>query len=166
VRLVPVGLGVVAAIQALAAATLYPALTLAVIGTTDLVHTIVRSEGGVWQALALGGPLLVAAILLLAGTFLVGPLALCVAGTLIVGRLARRRFAEITGPQLLKFGVTLVTVNVALALMGAWLWPWWWYTEKMAERAPLWLLVLLFGANAVIDAGASAALVRSRLKRR
>src|SRR6266852_1803270 len=162
----PVGLGVVAAIQALTAATLYPALALAVIGTADLVHAIVRSEGGVWQALALGGPLLVAAILLLAGTFLVGPLALCVAGTVIVGRLARRRFAEITGPQLLKFGVTLVTVNVALALMGAWLWPWWWYTEKMAERAPLWLLVLLFGANAVIDAGASAALVRSRLKRR
>ncbi len=165
-RLVPVGLGVVAAIQALTAATLYPALALAVIGTADLVHTIARSEGGVWQALALGGPLLVAAILLLAGTFLVGPLALCVAGTVIVGRLARRRGTEITGPQLLKFGVTLVAVNVALALVGAWLWPWWWYTEKMAERAPLWVLVLLFGANAVIDAGAAAALVRSRLRRR
>ncbi len=156
-RLVPVGLGVVAAIQALTAATLYPALALAVIGTTDLVHTIARSEGGVWQALALGGPLLVAAILLLAGTFLVGPLALCVAGTVIVGRLAR---------QLLKFGVTLVAVNVALVLVGAWLWPWWWYTEKMAERAPLWLLVLLFGATAVIDASAAAALVRARLRRR
>jgi len=166
VRLVPLGLGVVAAIQALAAATLYPALALAVIGTADLVHTIARSEGGVWQALALGGPLLVAAILLLAGTFLVGPLALCVVGTLIVSRLARRRFPEITGPQLLKFGVTLVAVNVALALVGAWLWPWWWYTEKMGERAPLWLLVVLVAANAVIDAGAAAALVRSRLRRR
>ena len=165
-RLVPVGLGVVAAIQALSAATLYPALALAVIGTADLVHTIVRSEGGVWQALALGGPLLVAAILLLAGTFLVGPLALCVVGTLIVGRLARRRFAEITGPQLLKFGATLVAINVALALVGAWLWPWWWYTEKMAERAPLWLLVLLFGVNAAIDAAAAAAIVRAQLRRR
>ncbi len=165
-RLVPVGLGVVAAIQALTAATLYPALALAVIGTADLVHTIARSEGGVWQALALGGPLLVAAILLLAGTFLVGPLALCVAGTLIVGRLARRRFAEIAGPQLLKFGVTLVAVNVALVLVGAWLWPWWWYTEKMAERAPLWLLVLLFGANAVIDAAVAAVIVRAQLRRR
>ena len=156
----------VAAIQALAAATLYPALALAVIGTADLVHTMARSEGGVGQALALGGPLLVAAILLLAGTFLVGPLALCVVGTLIVSRLARRRFPEITGPQLLKFGVTLVAVNVALALVGAWLWPWWWYTEKMGERAPLWLLVVLVAANAVIDAGAAAALVRSRLRRR
>jgi hypothetical protein len=165
-RLVPVGLGVVAAIQALTAAALYPALALAVIGSADLVHTIVRSEGGMWQALALSGPLLLAAILLLAGTFLVGPLALCVAGTVIVGRLARRRGVKITGPQLLKFGVTLVGVNVALALVGAWLWPWWWYTEKMAERAPLWLLVLLFGANAVIDASAAAALVRSRLRRR
>src|SRR5712692_8803057 len=150
-RFAPVGLGVVAAIQVLTAATLYPALTLAVIGAADLVHAVVRSEGGMWQALALGGPLLLAAILLLAGTFLVGPLALCVAGTVIVGHLARRRGTEITGPQLLKFGVTLVAVNVALALVGAWLWPWWWYTEKMAERAPLWLLVLLFGANAVID---------------
>ena len=165
-RLVPVGLSVVAAIQALTAAILYPALTLAVIGTADLVHTMVRSEGGVWQALALGGPLLMAAILLLAGTFLVGPLALCVAGMAIVGRLARRRGAGIPGPQLLKFGMALVAVNVALALVGAWLWPWWWYTEKMATRAPLWLLVLLFGANAVIDAGAAAALVRSRLRRR
>lgn len=163
-RLVPVGLGVAAAIQALAAATLYPALALAVIGTADLVRTILRSEG--WQALALGGPLLAAAILLLAGTFLVGPLALCVAGTVIVGRLARRRGAEVTGPQLLKFGVTLVAVNVALALVGAWLWPWWWYTEKMATRAPLWLLVVLFGANAAIDAGAAAAIVRARLRRR
>src|SRR5712691_12430670 len=165
-RFAPVGLGVVAAIQVIAAATLYPAVTLAVIGTADLVHAIVRSEGGVWQALALGGPLLVAAILLLAGTFLVGPLALCVVGTLIVSRLARRRFPEITGPQLLTFGVTLVAVNVAPALDGAWLWPWWWYTEKMGERAPLWLLVVLVAANAVIDAGAAAALVRSRLRRR
>ena len=165
-RLVSVGLGVVAAIQVITAAILYPALALAVIGTADLVHAIVRSEGGVWQALALGGPLLVAAILLLAGTFLVGPLALCVAGTVIVGGLARRRGAEVTGPQLLKFGVTLVVVNVALALVGAWLWPWWWYTEKMAERAPLWLLVLLFGANAAIDAAAAAAIVRAQLRRR
>jgi hypothetical protein len=165
-RLVPVGLSVVATIQVIAAATLYPALTLAVIGTTDLVHTIVRSEGGAWQALALGGLLLAAAILLLAGTFLVGPLALCVASTVIVGRLARRRGAKITGPQLLKFGLTLVAANVALALVGAWLWPWWWYTEKMATRVPLWLLILLFGANAAIDAAAAAGMARSRLRRR
>jgi hypothetical protein len=36
----------------------------------------------------------------------------------------------------------------------------------MATRAPLWLLVVLFGANAVIDAGAAAALVRSQFRRR
>jgi len=164
--MVPLGLGVVAAAQLLAAAALYPALTLAVIGTADLVGTIVKNEGGVWLALVTGGVLLVAAILLLLGIFLVAPLGLCVGGAALVARLARRRGAEITGAQVLKFGVALVAVNVALALVGAWLWPWWWYTEKMATRAPLWLLVLLFGANAVIDAGAAAALVRSRLRRR
>jgi len=83
-----------------------------------------------------------------------------------VARLARRRGVEITGSQVLKFGVALVAVNVALALVGAWLWPWWWYTEKMATRAPLWLLVLLFGASAVIDAAAGAAMARARVGRR
>ena len=73
---------------------------------------------------------------------------------------------EITGSQVLKFGVALVAVNVALALVGAWLWPWWWYTEKMATRAPLWLLVLLFGASAVVDAAAGAAMARARVGRR
>jgi hypothetical protein len=163
---VRVTLGVVAAAQLLAAAALYPALSLAVIGTADLVGTIVNNDGGVWLALVTGGLFLVAAILLLIGIFLAAPLGLCVGGAALVARLARRREAEITGSQVLKFGVALVAVNVALALVGAWLWPWWWYTEKMAARAPLWLLVLLFGANAVIDAGAAAALVRSRLRRR
>jgi len=164
--MVPLGLGVVAAVQLLAAAALYPALTLAVIGTADLVGTIVKNEGGVWLALVTGGVLLVAAILLLLGIFLVAPLGLCVGGAALVARLARRRGTKITGSQVLKFGVALVVVNVALALVGAWLWPWWWYTEKMATRAPLWLLVLLFGANAVIDAAAAGVTARSRINRR
>jgi sterol desaturase/sphingolipid hydroxylase (fatty acid hydroxylase superfamily) len=141
-------------------------LTLAVIGTADLVGTIVKNEGGVWLALVTGGVLLVAAILLLLGIFLVAPLGLCVGGAALVARLARRRGTKITGSQVLKFGVALVVVNVALALVGAWLWPWWWYTEKMATRAPLWLLVVLFGANAVIDAGAAGVTARSRINRR
>src|SRR5712691_3990308 len=165
-RMVPIGLGAVAAVQLLAAAALYPALALAVIGTADLLGTIARNAGGVWLALVTGGVLLVAAILLLLGIFLVAPLVLCVGGVALVGRLARRRGVEITGSQALKFGVALVAVNVALALVGAWLWPWWWYTEKMATRAPLWLLVLLFGASAVIDAAAGAAMARARVGRR
>lgn len=164
--MVPLGLGVVAAVQLLAAAVLYPALALAVIGTVDLVDTIVKNEGGVWLALVTGGVLLVAAILLLLGIFLIAPLVLCVGGVALVARLARRRSVEITGSQALKFGVALVAVNVALALVGAWLWPWWWYTEKMATRASLSLLVLLFGANAVIDAAAGAAMARARVGRR
>jgi hypothetical protein len=164
--MVPFGLGVVAAVQLLAAAALYPALALAVIGTADLVGTIVKNEGGVWLALVTGGVLLVAAILLLLGIFLVAPLVLCVGGVALVARLARRRGVEITGSQALKFGVALVAVNVALALVGAWLWPWWWYTEKMATRAPLWLLVFLFGISAVIDAAAGAAMARARIGRR
>ncbi len=164
--MVPIGLGVVAAVQLLAAAALYPALALAVIGTADLLGTIARNAGGLWLALVTGGVLLAAAILLLIGIFLVAPLVLCVGGVALVARLARRRGVKITGSQVLKFGVALVAVNVALALVGAWLWPWWWYTEKMATRAPLWLLVLLFGASAVIDAAAGAAMARARVGRR
>jgi hypothetical protein len=161
--MVPIGLGAVTAVQLLAAAALYPALALAVIGTADLLGTIAKSESGVWLVLATGGVLLVAVILLLLGVFLVAPLVLCVGGVALVARLARRRGVEITGSQALKFGAALVAVNVALALAGAWLWPWWWYTEKMATRAPLWLLVLLFGASAVIDAAAGAAMARARV---
>jgi len=159
------GLGVVAAVQLLAAAALYPALALVVIGTADLLGTFARSEGGFWLVLATGGVLLVAVILLLLGVFVVAPLALCVGGVALVARLALRRGAGIAGSQALKFGLALVIANVSLALVGAWLWPWWWYTEKMATRAPLWLLVALFGANAVIDAAGAAAMARASLRR-
>src|SRR5436190_2112543 len=82
---------IVAASQLLAAAALYPALALAVIGTADLLGTIARNAGGLWLALVTGGVLLVVAILLLLGIFLVAPLVLCVGGVALVARLARRR---------------------------------------------------------------------------
>src|SRR2546425_11155057 len=101
--MVPLGLGVVATVQLLAAAALYPALTLAVIGTADLVGTIVKNEGGVWLALVTGGVLLVAAILLLLGIFVVAPLGLWVGGAALLARLGRRRGPKTPGSPGLEF---------------------------------------------------------------
>ena len=164
-RLIPAGLGVVAALQAVAAAAAYPILTLAIGLVASLVRTATDPDGG--RAILVFAALPMAfGVIVTAGVFVAVPLGVSVAGALVLGRLARRRGADVSAGQLLKFGAALVLINVVVMIVGVVLWPIWWYSEKLAGLTPLWPLLVGFALNAALDAGVAAALLRSKLRAR
>jgi hypothetical protein len=164
VRLIPVGLGVVTGLQAVAAA--YPVLTLGV-GLAVSVHgTLVSPDPCARTIFFLAGLPMAFGALLMAAVFAAVPLENCVSGPIVVGRLGRRRSATASLVQLLKFGVALVVINVAVLFAGILIWPVWFYSEKLATLIPLWPLDLAFALNAVLDAAVAGIVLRSQLKTR
>ena len=164
-RLIPTGLGVVAVLQAVAAAAAYPILTLAIGLVASLVRTATSQDSS--RAVLIFAALPMAfGVLVTAGVFVAVPLGVCVAGALALGRLGQRRGAQVSAGQLLKFGAAVVLINVMLMVAGVLLWPVWWYSEKLAGLSPLWPLLVGFALNALLDAAVAAMLLRSRLKLR
>jgi len=166
VRLIPVGLGVVAALQTVAAVAAYPVLTLAVSLAESLLGNMVSPDPGARTIFFLAGLPLTFGVLLLAAVFLVVPLGVCVAGAFVVGWLGRRRRAAASAVQLLKFGAAMVIANVLALLVGVLIWPVWFYSEKLATLIPLWPLVLSFALNAALDAALAGITLRAQLNRR
>lgn len=163
-RLIPVGLGVIAALQAVAAIGAYPVLTLAVSLAAGLLDNMVSPDTGARTILYLFGLPTAFGALLLAGVFAAVPLGVCVAGAILIGRLGRRRGAAASVLQLLKFGAWVVTINVAALLAGVLIWPVWFYSEKLATLISLRPLVLAFALNAALDAALAGVTLRSQLK--
>src|SRR5262245_65955531 len=95
-------------------------------------------------------------VIVTAGVFVAVPLGVSVAGALVLGRLARRRGADVLAGQLLKFGAAVVLINVVVMIVGVVLWPIWWYREKLAGLTPLWQLLVGFALNAAHAAGVEA----------
>jgi hypothetical protein len=166
VRLVPVGLGVIAALQAVAATAAYPVLTLAVSLAASLLGNMVSPDTGARTIFYIFGLPTAFGVLLLAGVFMAVPLGVCVAGAIVVGRLGRRRGATASVVQLLKFGAAVLIINLAVLLVGVVLWPVWFYSEKLATLISLWPLVLSFALNAVLDAALVGIVLRSELRTR
>jgi hypothetical protein len=164
VRLIPVGLGVIAALQAVAATSAYPVLTLAVSLAASLLGNMVSPDAGARTVFFLFGLPTAFGVLLLAAVFMAVPLGVCVAGTIVVGRLGRRRGTTVSVFQLLKFGAAVVIINVGVLLAGVWLWPVWFYSEKLATLISLRPLVLCFALNAVLDAALAGIVLRSQLR--
>ena len=165
-RLIPVGLGVIAALQAIAAIGAYPVLTLAVSLAASLLGNMVSPDTGARTIFYLFGLPTAFGVLLLAAVFMALPLGMCVGGAIVVGRLGRLRGATASAFQLLKFGVAVVSINVAVLLAGTLLWPVWFYSEKLATLISLRPLVLAFALNAVLDAAVAAITLRSQLRTR
>ena len=165
-RLIPVGLGVVAALQVVAAAAAYPILTLAVGLAASLYQSMVSPDGGARTIFFIAGLPMAFGAFLMGAVFAVVPLAVCVMGAIVVGRLGRGRGATASVAQLLKFGAALVVLNVAVLLAGIVIWPVWWYSEKLATLIPFWPLILCFALNAALDATLAAITLRSRLRTR
>jgi hypothetical protein len=165
-RLVPVGLGVIAALQAVAAITAYPVLTLAVSLAASLLGNMVSPDTGARTVFFLFGLPTAFGVLILAAVFMAVPLGVCVAGAIVVGRLGRRRGATVSVLQLLKFGVAVVIINVAALFAGVLFWPVWFYSEKLATLISLRPLVLSFALNAALDAALAGIVLRSRLRTR
>jgi hypothetical protein len=166
VRLIPVGLGVVTGLQVVAATAAYPVLTLAVSLAASLLGNMVSPDAGARTVFFLFGLPMAFGVLLMAAVFMAVPLGVCVAGAIVVGRLGRRRGATASMLQLLKFGAALVIINVAVLLAGVWLWPVWFYSEKLATLISLPPLVLSFALNAVLDAALAGIVLRSQLNAR
>jgi hypothetical protein len=166
VRLIPVGLGVIAALQAVAATAAYPVLTLAVSLAASLLGNMVSPDAGARTVFFLFGLPMAFGVLLMAAVFMAVPLGVCVAGAIVVGRLGRRRDATASVVQLLKFGAALVIINVAVLLAGVLLWPVWFYSEKLATLISLRPLVLSFALNAALDAALVGTVLRSQLRTR
>jgi hypothetical protein len=164
VRLIAVGLGVIATLQAVAATVAYPVLTLAVSLAAGVLDNMVSPDAGAQTAFFLFGLPTAFGVLLLVAVFLAVPLGACVAGAIVLGRLGRRRRATASVIQLLKFGAAVVIINVAALLTGALFWPVWFYGEKLATLIPLWSLVLSFTLNAALDAAVVGTVLRSQLK--
>lgn len=165
-RLIPVGLGVIAALQAVAAIAAYPVLTLAVSLAASLLGNMVSPDTGARTIFFLFGLPTAFGVLLLAGVFAAVPLGVCVAGAIVVGRLGRRRGAAASVLQLLKFGAAVVIINVAALFAGVLLWPVWFYSEKLATIISLRPLVLSFALNAVLDASLAGITLRAQLNAR
>jgi hypothetical protein len=161
-----VGLGVIAALQAVAATAAYPVLTLAVSVAAGLLGNMVSPDTGARTIFYVFGLPTAFGVLLLAGVFMAVPLGVCVAGAIVVGRLGRRRGAKASVVQLLKFGAAVLIINLAVLLVGVLLWPVWFYSEKMATLISLRPLVLSFALNAVLDAAVAGTVLRSLLKGR
>lgn len=158
------GLGVIAALQAVAATAAYPVLTLAVSLAASLLGNMVSPDTGARTILYVFGLPTAFGILLLAGVFMAVPLGVCVAGAIVVGRLGRRRGARASLVQLLKFGAAVLIINLAVLLVGVLLWPVWFYSEKLATLISVRPLVISFALNAVLDAAVAGTVLRSLLK--
>lgn len=165
-RLVPVGLGVIAALQAVAATVAYPVLTLAVSLAASVLGNMVSPDAGARTVFYLFGLPTAFGVLILAGVFIAVPLGVCVAGAIVVGRLGRRRGATASVIQLLKFGAAVVIVNIVVLFAGVTFWPVWFYSEKLATLISLRPLVLSFALNALLDAALAGIVLRSRLRAR
>ena len=165
-RLIPVGLGIIAALQTVAAAAAYPVLTLAVSLAGSILGNMVSPDPGARTIFFLAGLPTAFGALLLAAVFIVVPFVVCVGGATVVGWLGRRRRTAVSVAQLLKFGAAVVVMNVAALFIGVLIWPVWFYSEKLATLIPLWPLVLSFALNAVLDAALAAIILRSQLRAR
>ena len=165
-RLIPVGLGVIAALQAVAATAAYPVLTLAVSLAASLLGNMVSTDSGARTVFYLFGLPTAFGVLVLAAVFIAVPLGVCVAGAIVVGRLGRRRGATASVVQVLKFGAAVIIINVAVLLVGAVFWPVWFYSEKLATLISLRPLVLSFALNALLDVALVGIILRSRLRTR
>jgi len=166
VRLIPVGLGVIAALQAVAATAAYPVLTLAVSLAASLLGNMVSTDSGARTVFYLFGLPTAFGVLVLAAVFIAVPLGVCVAGAIVVGRLGRRRGATASVVQVLKFGAAVIIINVAALFAGVLFWPVWFYSEKLATLISLRPLVLSFALNALLDAALVGIILRSRLRTR
>jgi hypothetical protein len=166
VRLIPVGLGVIAALQAVAAIVAYPVLTLAISLAEGVLGNMVSPDAGARMVFYLFGLPTAFGVLLLATLFIAVPLGVCVAGTIVVGRLGRRRGAKASVFQLLNFSAAVVIINVAVLFAGVTFWPVWFYSEKLATLISLRPLVLSFALNAVFDAALAGLVLRSQLTTR
>jgi len=166
VRLIPVGLGVVAALQLVAAAAAYPILTLAVGLAASLYQSMVCPDGGARTIFFIAGLPMAFGALLMGAVFAVVPLAVCVMGAVVVGRLGRRRSATAPVAQLLTFGAALVALNMVTLAVGIVIWPVWWYSEKLATLIPLWPLTACFALNALLDAVLVGITLSSQLRTR
>ena len=165
-RLIPVGLGVIAALQAVAATTAYPLLTLAVSLAASLLGNMVSTDSGARTVFYLFGLPTAFGVLVLAAVFIAVPLGVCVAGAIVVGRLGRRRGATASVVQVLKFGAAVIIINVAALFAGVLFWPVWFYSEKLATLISLRPLVLSFALNALLDVALVGIILRSRLRTR
>lgn len=165
-RLIPAGLGIIAALQTVAAVVAYPVLTLAVSLAASILGNLASPDPAARTILFLAGLPTAFGVLLLAAVFIVVPLVVCVASAFVVGWLGRRRRATVSVVQLLKFGTALLIMNVAALFIGVLVWPVWFYSEKLATLIPLWPLVLSFALNAVLDAALTGVTLRSQLKAR
>jgi len=166
VRLIPVGLGIIAALQTAAAVTAYPVLTLAVSLAASMLGNMVSPDPAARTILFVAGLPTAFGVLLLAAVFIVVPLVVCVAGGAVAGWLGRRRRAAVSMIQLLKFGAAVVIMNVASLFIGVLIWPVWFFSEKLRTLIPLWPLVLSFALNAVLDAALTGITLRSQLRAR
>lgn len=161
-RLIPVGLGVIAALQTVAATAAYPLLTLAVSLAASVLGNMVSTDSGARTVLYLFGLPTAFGVLVLAAVFIAVPLGVCVAGAIVVGRLGRRRGATASVVQVLKFGAAVVIINVVVLFAGVLFWPVWFYSEKLATLISLRPLVLSFALNAVLDAALAGLVLRSQ----
>ncbi len=165
-RLIPVGLGVIAAAQAVTAIAAYPVLTLAVSLAASALDNMVSPDAGARRVFYLFGLPTAFGVLLLATVFIMVPLGVCVAGAIVVGRLGRRRGATASAFQLLKFGAAVLIINLAALLAGVLVSPVWFYSEKLATLISLRPLLLAFALNAILDAALAGIVLRSRLRTR
>jgi hypothetical protein len=166
VRLIPVGLGVVAVLQLVAAAAAYPILTLAVGFAASLYKSMVSPDGGARTIFFIAGLPMAFGAFLMGAVFAVVPIAVCVLGGVVVGRLGRRRGAALPMAQLLTFGAALVALNMVALAAGIVIWPVWWYSEKLATLIPLWPLTACFALNALLDAVLAGITLRAQLRTR
>ena len=163
-RLIPAALGIIAALQTVAAVVAYPVLTLAVSLAASILGNMASPDPGARTILFLAGLPTAFGVLLLAAVFIVVPLVASVASAFVVGWLGRRRRATVSGAQLLKLGTAMVAMNVAALLVGVLIWPVWFYSEKLSTLIPLWPLVLSFALNAALDAALIGITLRSQLR--
>ena len=165
-QLIPVGLGVVAVLQTVAATAAYPVLTLAVSLAASVLSNMVSTDSGARTVFFLFGLPTAFGVLILAAVFMAVPLGVCVAGAIVVGRLGRHRGAAASMAQLLKFGAAVVIINVAVLVVGVLFWPVWFYSEKLATLISLRPLVFSFALNAALDAALVGIVLRSQLRTR
>lgn len=147
-RLIPVGLGVVTGLQVVAAAAAYPILTLGVGLAVSVYGMLVSPDPSARTVLFFAGLPSAFGALMMAAVFAAIPLGVCVAGSIVVGRLGCRRSAKAPVLLLLKFGTTLVVINVLALFVGTLFWP----------------LALCFALNASLDAALVAIVLRSQIK--
>lgn len=163
-RLIPVGLGVVAVLQTVAAAVAYPFLTLAVSLTAGVFGNMMSTDTGRRTVFFLFGLPTAFGVLVLAVIFMAVPIGVSVAGAIVVGRLGRRRGATASMVQVLKFCAVVVILNVLVFFAGVTFWPVWFYSEKLATLISLQPLVISFALNAVLDSALAGLVLRSQLR--